>query len=264
MAAVVAGDRCRRARREPFDVAREQRHAGRRRLFDRRPLVVAADRDVHHAGHRLRSRSLFREDDLDARAVGTRRLCATRRCIGGGARQWRAPARDSDPENEGIMLDPTAWSRGLTSAAPRSSSPSPCRWRWCCPLRSSASSGAGSARRFPVSSCASSAARSPCSPSWRSSPRSGASGPTGRCVTERSWPALAFAGWYSLAEATGNPDVDVVQRFHFIEYGVITFLFYRAWRAARGSGDPRLADSRRTDRRYRGRVVAVVHPEPRR
>src|SRR5262245_7418899 len=43
--------------------------------------------------------------------------------------------------------------------------------------------------------------------------------------------ALAFAIWYSLAEASGNPDVDVVQRFHFIEYGVITFLFYRAWRA---------------------------------
>jgi len=43
--------------------------------------------------------------------------------------------------------------------------------------------------------------------------------------------SLACAGWYSLAEATGNPDVDVVQRFHFIEYGVITLLFYRAWRA---------------------------------
>lgn len=42
--------------------------------------------------------------------------------------------------------------------------------------------------------------------------------------------ALGFAIWYSVAEATGNPDVDVVQRFHFIEYGVITFLFYRCWR----------------------------------
>jgi len=42
--------------------------------------------------------------------------------------------------------------------------------------------------------------------------------------------ALGIAVWYSLAEATGNPDVDVVQRFHFVEYGVITFLFYRAWR----------------------------------
>jgi VanZ family protein len=42
--------------------------------------------------------------------------------------------------------------------------------------------------------------------------------------------AIAGAIWYSLAEATGVPEVDVVQRFHFIEYGIITFLFYRAWR----------------------------------
>src|SRR3982751_6078205 len=43
--------------------------------------------------------------------------------------------------------------------------------------------------------------------------------------------AVGCAVWYSLSEATGNPDVDVVQRFHFVEYGVIAFLFYRAWRA---------------------------------
>ena len=42
--------------------------------------------------------------------------------------------------------------------------------------------------------------------------------------------AIGFAVWYSVAEATGNPDVDVVQRFHFVEYGLITYLFYRAWR----------------------------------
>src|SRR4029453_1757889 len=42
--------------------------------------------------------------------------------------------------------------------------------------------------------------------------------------------ALGCAVWFSVHEATGNPDVDVVQRFHFVEYGVITFLFYRAWR----------------------------------
>ena len=42
--------------------------------------------------------------------------------------------------------------------------------------------------------------------------------------------AVAGAFAYSLAEATGNPDVDVVQRFHFVEYGLITYLFYRAWR----------------------------------
>jgi hypothetical protein len=42
--------------------------------------------------------------------------------------------------------------------------------------------------------------------------------------------ALGCAAWFSVLEATGNADVDVVQRFHFVEYGVITFLFYRAWR----------------------------------
>jgi hypothetical protein len=42
--------------------------------------------------------------------------------------------------------------------------------------------------------------------------------------------ALVGAVWYSAATATGIPEVDVVQRFHFIEYGLITFLFYRAWR----------------------------------
>jgi len=42
--------------------------------------------------------------------------------------------------------------------------------------------------------------------------------------------ALGIAVSYSLGEATGNPDVDVVQRFHLVEYGIITFLFYRAWR----------------------------------
>jgi VanZ family protein len=42
--------------------------------------------------------------------------------------------------------------------------------------------------------------------------------------------SLALATWYSLADATGNPDADVVQRFHFVEYGIIAFLFYRAWR----------------------------------
>jgi hypothetical protein len=42
--------------------------------------------------------------------------------------------------------------------------------------------------------------------------------------------SLIGAAWYSLSHATGIPEVDVVQRFHFIEYGLITFLFYRAWR----------------------------------
>jgi len=42
--------------------------------------------------------------------------------------------------------------------------------------------------------------------------------------------ALACAAGYSAVTATGRPEVDVVERFHFIEYGLITFLFYRAWR----------------------------------
>jgi len=35
---------------------------------------------------------------------------------------------------------------------------------------------------------------------------------------------------YTLATQTGIPEVDVVERVHFIEYGVIAFLFYRAFR----------------------------------
>jgi VanZ like family len=36
----------------------------------------------------------------------------------------------------------------------------------------------------------------------------------------------AYASW----NAQGIPEVDVVERFHFVEYGVVTLLFYRAWR----------------------------------
>ena len=42
--------------------------------------------------------------------------------------------------------------------------------------------------------------------------------------------ALIAAVGYSAATATGRAEVDVVERFHFVEYGLITFLFYRAWR----------------------------------
>jgi VanZ family protein len=44
--------------------------------------------------------------------------------------------------------------------------------------------------------------------------------------------ALCVATAYSLAARTGNPAVDAVERFHFIEYGIITVLFYGAWRPA--------------------------------
>ena len=41
--------------------------------------------------------------------------------------------------------------------------------------------------------------------------------------------ALAGGVIYAVATATGNAAVDVVERFHFVEYGFITFLFYRVW-----------------------------------
>ncbi len=37
---------------------------------------------------------------------------------------------------------------------------------------------------------------------------------------------VAYARW----NAQGIPEVDVVERFHFVEYGLVTLLFYRAWR----------------------------------
>lgn len=38
--------------------------------------------------------------------------------------------------------------------------------------------------------------------------------------------AVAFARWH----ATGRAEIDVVELFHFVEYGIITLLFYRAWK----------------------------------
>ena len=46
--------------------------------------------------------------------------------------------------------------------------------------------------------------------------------------------ALLIGVGYALFTRTGNAEVDAVERFHFVEYGVVTFLFYRAWR---GTGD---------------------------
>jgi hypothetical protein len=37
--------------------------------------------------------------------------------------------------------------------------------------------------------------------------------------------ALAIGIGYSLASRSGFAEVDVVERFHFVEYGVITMLF---------------------------------------
>ncbi|MEO5894409.1 MAG: VanZ family protein [Vicinamibacterales bacterium] len=41
--------------------------------------------------------------------------------------------------------------------------------------------------------------------------------------------AVALAGIYSTINAGELPESNAVERFHFIEYGLITFLFYRAW-----------------------------------
>jgi len=48
--------------------------------------------------------------------------------------------------------------------------------------------------------------------------------------------ALVLAVTYSLESGLGNPESDVVERFHFIEYGLITLLFYRAWRPLGDAG----------------------------
>jgi hypothetical protein len=42
--------------------------------------------------------------------------------------------------------------------------------------------------------------------------------------------AVLIAGAYSTAMATDNAQANAVERFHFVEYGLVTFLFYRAWR----------------------------------
>lgn len=42
--------------------------------------------------------------------------------------------------------------------------------------------------------------------------------------------AVLIGVGYSMAFAQGRPDVDIVERFHFVEFGIVTLLFYRAWR----------------------------------
>jgi hypothetical protein len=41
--------------------------------------------------------------------------------------------------------------------------------------------------------------------------------------------AVTIGSLYAAATATGIPEVDAVERFHFLEYGVLTVLFYRVW-----------------------------------
>jgi VanZ family protein len=45
--------------------------------------------------------------------------------------------------------------------------------------------------------------------------------------------AVCLGAVYSFAMATGNANVDAVERLHFVEYGFLTLLFYRAWAARR-------------------------------
>ena len=74
--------------------------------------------------------------------------------------------------------------------------------------------------------------------------------------------AIAIAVVYSAWNASDNPESNAVERFHFLEYGLITWLFYRAWRPLDDLAIfllPTLAGDHRRDRR---RVAAVVHPQP--
>jgi len=42
--------------------------------------------------------------------------------------------------------------------------------------------------------------------------------------------ALAIGISYAMVSRSGDPAVDAVERFHFVEYGLVALLFYRAWR----------------------------------
>ena len=42
--------------------------------------------------------------------------------------------------------------------------------------------------------------------------------------------SIGGAALYARLVATGNADVDVVEHVHFVEYGLLAWLFYRAWR----------------------------------
>jgi VanZ family protein len=42
--------------------------------------------------------------------------------------------------------------------------------------------------------------------------------------------AVLIAAAYSAYRAGPNPESNAVERFHFLQYGLITYLFYRAWR----------------------------------
>lgn len=41
---------------------------------------------------------------------------------------------------------------------------------------------------------------------------------------------------YGWSVSSGNLDIDLVEHFHFVEYGAVTYLFYRAWRRRTDAG----------------------------
>ncbi len=45
--------------------------------------------------------------------------------------------------------------------------------------------------------------------------------------------ALGIGVAYARATSSGNPDVDAVERFHFVEYGLLALLYHRVWRDRR-------------------------------
>jgi hypothetical protein len=47
--------------------------------------------------------------------------------------------------------------------------------------------------------------------------------------------AVALGVAYALAFSSGDAEQDAVERFHFVEYGVVALLFYRAWKDAADS-----------------------------
>jgi hypothetical protein len=55
-----------------------------------------------------------------------------------------------------------------------------------------------------------------------------------RRVERYSWivASVGVAVSYGFATRTGIADADAAERFHFIQYGLIAFLFYKAWRPA--------------------------------
>jgi VanZ family protein len=48
--------------------------------------------------------------------------------------------------------------------------------------------------------------------------------------------ALLFGVAYALWTAKPDPQINAVERFHFVQYGLVTLLFYKAWRPLDGAG----------------------------